>query len=216
MVAREKDDGYIRWRCKACGQRLKVKETHEGGDVMPCPRCGEIVNVPMANIAEIAKGTEMAETGDPGRLNVDPELLMKRLRGEEKAAGPGSVGGAPTLGREAWTSQTAFGRVEELDQLAAGLVRIDQESMGTVQRIYRSRELSTAERRDQIKAAGQQRRADVRELVEKRLTALRQQAASMQTKQERLNRSELDHLARLKRGAEAIELYARYVLGTEA
>ena len=98
MVAKEKDDGFIRWRCKGCGQRLKVKETHEGGDVMPCPRCGEIVNVPMGNIAEIAKGTEMAETGDPGRLNVDPELLMKRLRGDEKAEGPGSAGGAPRSG----------------------------------------------------------------------------------------------------------------------
>ncbi len=216
MVAKEKDDGFIRWRCKACGQRLKVKETREGGDVMPCPRCGEIVNVPMGNIAEIAKGTEMAETGDPGRLNVDPELLMKRLRGDEKRTGPGSAGAAPTLGREGWSAQAAFGRVEELDQLAAGLVKIDQDSMGTVQRIYRSRELSTAERRDQIRAAGKQRHEDVRQLVQKRLAALRQQAASMQAKQERLNRSELDHLARLKRGAEAIELYARYMLGGEA
>ena len=103
MAAREKDDGYIRWRCKACGQRLKVKKTYEGGDVMPCPRCGEIVNVPMGNIEAIAKGTEMAETGDPGRLNVDRELLMKRLRGDEKATGPGSVG------RSHWTSDRARG-----------------------------------------------------------------------------------------------------------
>ncbi|MHC4592964.1 MAG: FmdB family zinc ribbon protein [Planctomycetota bacterium] len=82
----QKGDGYVRFRCRACGQRLKVRDTMEGGDVIPCPKCGASVNVPLANLEAIAKQADMEETGQPGRLNVDPELLMKRLRGEGEEA----------------------------------------------------------------------------------------------------------------------------------
>jgi len=213
----EKDDGFVRWRCKACGQRLKVKKTWEGGDVMPCPKCGEMVNVPLSNLEAIAKGTEMAETGDPGRLRIDPELLRKRLGSEqEKAAGPGSVGGAPTIRREGWSAEAAFGRIQELDQLAAGVAKADQDVMGQIQRVYRSGDLSKEERHEQIKDAALQRRQEVQELVNNRLTALRQQINALEGQQQRLGRGELDHLARLKRAAEAITFYSHYVLGLKA
>jgi len=213
----EKDDGYIRWRCKACGQRLKVKKTWEGGDVMPCPKCGEMVNVPLSNLEAIAKGADMAETGKPGRLHIDPELLRKRLGSErEKAAGPGSVGGAPTIRQEAWSAQAAFGRIHELDQLAASVAKTDQDVMGQIQRIYRSGDVAKEQRHEQIKDAARQRRRELQELVNNRLTALRQQVESLESQQQRLSRSELDHLARLKRAAEAIMLYSHYVLGIKA
>ncbi len=213
----EKDDGYIRWRCKACGQRLKVKRSREGGDVMPCPKCGEMVNVPLSNLEAIAKGTEMAETGEPGRLHIDPELLRKRLASEgEKAEGPGSAGAAPTIRREGWSAQAAFGRIQELDQLAAGVAKVDQDVMGQIQRVYRGGELTKEDRHEQIKDAAQHRREEVQKLVQSRLTALQQQLKSLESQQQRLNRSELDHLARLKKASEAIMLYSCYVLGVEA
>ena len=86
----EKDDGYIRFRCRMCGKRLKVKDTIEGGNVMPCPRCGAAVTVPMGNLEAIAEGTAMPETGQPGRLNVDPELVRKRLAGEDEPTEEGT------------------------------------------------------------------------------------------------------------------------------
>ena len=76
----KKDVGHVRFRCKQCGQKLKIRKDREGGDVIQCPRCGASVNVPLVNLEAIAKGTDMAETGDPGRINVNPELLMRRLR----------------------------------------------------------------------------------------------------------------------------------------
>jgi len=48
-----KDDGYVRFRCKMCGKRLKVREDKTGGGhVIPCPRCGELVTVPLVALDE--------------------------------------------------------------------------------------------------------------------------------------------------------------------
>ncbi|MHC4789597.1 MAG: hypothetical protein ACYS8K_10415 [Planctomycetota bacterium] len=211
-----KDDGYIRWRCKSCGQRLKVRDTFEGGDVMPCPRCGVSVNVPLANIEAIAKGTDMPETGRPGRLNVDPELLRKRLAGqEERPEGPGSIGGPPTLRQEAWSPEAAFGRVEELDQLAASLSQIESDVMGQVQRLYRDRELDDEAREQQVKEAGRMRREDIRELLQKRMAGIQSQARHLQRAYSRLNPSQQEHMDRLKRAFEALKFYGQHVLGID-
>jgi DNA-directed RNA polymerase subunit RPC12/RpoP len=212
----QKDDGYVRFRCRSCGQKLKVRRTYEGGNVVPCPRCGTQVNVPLANLEAIAEGADMPETGQPGRINVDPDLLMKRLRGEdEQRSGPGSVGGAPTLREAPWSPDAAFGRIKELDQLGAALAKLDGELIGEFQRIYRNKELQPREREEQVRDAAEGRAADQSELLANRLAALRRQMRSLETGHERLNRSELQHLERLKRAQEAIRLYGRHVLGLE-
>jgi len=213
MAENQKDDGFIRFRCKACGQRLKVKKTWEGGEVMPCPRCGELVNVPLANLESIAKAADMAETGQPGRLNVDPELLRKRLGVEgQGGSGAGTAGVAPTLRREGWSPQAAFGRIQELDQLAAGLTQINNNLMGELQRIYRNSDLTPEQREEQVKRAARQQRADILKLVKARLLAAQQKVQALQGRRG-LNPSEVDHMARLERALEAVRLYARHVLG---
>ncbi|MHC4789170.1 MAG: hypothetical protein ACYS8K_08230 [Planctomycetota bacterium] len=215
-MAAKKDDGYIRFRCRACGQKLKVRKTMEGGDVMPCPKCGTSVNVPMANLEAIAKATDMPETGQPGRLNVDPDLLMRRLQGEGgKAEGPGSLGGPPTLRQGAWSSQAAFGRVQEVDQLGAALTEIEQDAMGQVQRVFRDADLDEGQREEQVKEAGRIRREDARQLLQRRLAGLRGQLQRLQSGGDRLTPPQEAHLARLRRAAEAIRLYGRYMLGID-
>lgn len=210
------DDGYVRFRCGECGQKLKAKKTSEGGDVMPCPRCGATVTVPLMNLQSIAKGTDMAETGQPGRLNVDPELVLKRLRGEgEKAGGPGSVGGPPSLRQDVRGSLDAFGRVQELDQLAASLSKVDGNAMGQVQRIYRNRELNAAQREVQVQQVADRRRQDIRELLANRLAGMRMDVRSLDAQRQRLMRSDLDRLDRMKLACEALEFYARHVLGIQ-
>lgn len=213
----KKDDGYVRFRCKGCGQRLKIRDSYEGGNVIQCPGCGATVNVPLANLEAIASGTEMAETGQPGRLNVDPDLLLRRLGGKGgESAEPGSVGGPPTLRQAPWSPRAAFGRVQALDQLGASLAKIDQELMGQIQPLYRQQDLSAKDREQQVKQAALLRRKEIRNLVANRLRALSEQARSLQANTERLSRAELDHLERLKLAQEAIGFYSRYVLGLES
>lgn len=211
------DDGYIRFRCRTCGKRLKVKDTIEGGNVVPCPGCGAAVTVPMGNLEAIAEGTAMPETGQPGRLNVDPELLRKRLKGEgEQREGPGSVGGPPTLRQGAWNPVTAFGRITELDQIAAALVKIDEDLMGQIQRLYRKEDQSAEDRELEIKVAGERRRDEIRQLLQNRLQHARQQLRRLESMEHRLGRGEMDQLQRLRMAVEAMELYARYVHDVEA
>ena len=212
----EKDDGYLRFSCRMCGKRLKVKSTVEGGNVLPCPRCGASVTVPMGNLEAIAEGTAMDETGDPGRLNLDPELLMKRLRGEdEKRDGPGSVGGGPTLRESSWDPMAAFGRILELDQLGAALTKIDEDVMGQIQRLYRQKDQTLEDREQEIKVAGERRRDEIRQLVQNRIQNTRLQVRRLASMENRLERSELDNLQRLRRTVEAMELYARHVHGID-
>jgi DNA-directed RNA polymerase subunit RPC12/RpoP len=210
----EKDDGYIRFRCSECGQRLKVRSTREGGDVLPCPKCGAPVNVPLTNLEAIAKGTEMPETGAPGRININPDLLRKRLQGE-KPAGTGLTGGPPTLRQGRWSAETAYARIQELDQLAASLSKIDEDVMGQIQRLYRNPDLDESQRAELVKQTAERRAKDIRNLLGNRLVSLRMELRSMEAQRERLMRSDLDRLERLRRACEAMELYARHILGVE-
>jgi len=212
----KEDDGYIRFQCKQCGQRLKIRSDREGGGVMQCPRCGASVNIPMANIQEIAKGAEMAETGQPGRLNVNPDLLMKRLRGEDgKKTGPGSRGGAPTLRDGPWNASAAFSRDVHLDQLVAALTKIDQEVLGQIQKLYRERGLGPEERALQFEVIGDRRRNEIRDLLSNRLFILQQEIRTMEAQRDRLMRSDLERLEALKLAHQALTLYGQHVLGVQ-
>ena len=212
----KKNDGYIRFRCRNCDKRLKVKDTVEGGNVISCPSCGAAVTVPMANLEAIAEGTAMEETGLPGRLNVDPELLRKRLSGEDEArSGPGSVGGPPTLHQGEWNPMSAFGRIVELDQLAAAIIKVNDDMMGQVQRLFRKADQSPEDREQEVKVAAERRQDELRKLFESRLLTVRHRAHRLQAMEHRLSRAEMDDLVRSKAAAEALELYARYVYGIE-
>lgn len=203
----KKDDGYIRWRCKECGQRLKVREDREGGEVMPCPRCGTLTNVPLVNIDAIAQATNMEETGMPGRLNVDKEVLKQRLTQE---GGPAAAGGAPTLKQDKWSIQAAFGRITELDEVLASLRKSDEDFMGQVQRMYRDPELEAEDRKAEVKKAAETRRREVAALFQGRMETMDRRIRSLDGMKHRLGRDEMDDLERLKRAFEAVRLVAGY------
>jgi len=211
-----KDDGYVRFRCKECGQRLKLRKDREGGNVIQCPKCGAPVNVPLANIEQIAKSADMVETGQPGRLNVNTELLMKRLRGDEpKAAGPGSVGGAPTLREDKWSGSGSFSRMTELDQVVASISKIDQEAQGQIQRLYREQGISPEERAMQFEVIAGRRRDEIKKMLDNRLWSVGQDVRRLSAMRERLSREEADRLAALERAQEALVLYGRHICGLD-
>lgn len=215
MTAKD-GDGYIRWRCKSCGQKLKVKESYEGGNVIRCPRCGEPTTVPLVNLDAIAEGTDMEETGKPGQLQLDPDRLIKQLRGEEERSGePGSPGSKPSLRDKPWSPGKAFGRIEELDQLGGAITKIDQETMGEVQRLYRDPQLKAGQRAEQMKAAGEHRNQRLRELLEVRLETIQEKIRPLDEGHERLTQVQLNTRDRLKRAYEALRFYGRYILGVD-
>ncbi len=212
----QKSDGYIRWRCKSCNQRLKVSEDYEGGNVIQCPRCGANVNVPMANIDAIAAGADMPETGQPGRLHIDREKLMDALQGDRRDPNaPGSIGSSPSVRDSGWNPTTAFNRLDQLDQVAAALVKIDQATMGDVQRIFRNPELSFSQREAQVRNSAESRRRDIQRLVRDSLAGMRLKIGQLEGVRSKLMRSQLAELERLTRAVEAVELYTRHVLGVE-
>ncbi len=212
----EKSDGYIRWRCKSCNQKLKVSENYEGGNVIQCPRCGASVNVPMANIDAIAAGADMPETGQPGRLHIDREKLMDSLQGDRRdPKAPGSVGSSPSVRDGGWNPTTAFGRLDQLDQLAASLVKIEQATMGDVQRIFRNPELDARQREAQVQSSAESRRREIQRLVRDSLAGMRLKISQMEGVRSKLMRSQIVELERLTRAVEALELYTRHVLGVE-
>ncbi len=216
MAAEEKDDGYVRFYCDSCGKRLKIKNTYDGGHVVRCPSCGQQVNVPLANIQAVADATLMDETGKPGQLQLDPEKLMERLRGSDtERDGPGSPGSTPSLREGPWSAEKAFGRMEELDHLMEAVVRTEQEALGDLQRLYRKTDLNPSQRAQYVRDAGEHRRNRLKELVQNRIQAVKQEVRSMEPRHENLNKSELRHLKRLRKTLEAMRFYSRFVLRIE-
>jgi hypothetical protein len=205
-VAEQKDDGYIRWRCKACGQKLKVRKSYEGGNVIKCPSCGQMTNVPIGNLEAVAESTDMEETGRPGQLQLDPKKLMERLQG------PGSQGSTPSLKEGPWSASAAFGRLVELDQLGTAIVKIEQETLGEIQRLYRNRELNASQRAEEVESAAAYRKDQLRELLKNRMRAVKDKISPMEARHENLSKAELTHLKKLRRALEAIRFYGRYVL----
>jgi DNA-directed RNA polymerase subunit RPC12/RpoP len=208
----EKNDGYIRWRCKECGQRLKVREDREGGEVMPCPRCGTLTNVPLSNIDAIAQATEMEETGMPGRLNVNKDILKQRLTQE---GGVASMGGAPTLKQDKWSISAAFGRITELDELLASLRKGEEDFMGQIQRLYRDPDVDRDARREEVKKTAQDYRRELAKVFQGRMEAMDKRIRSMEAMKHRLGREEMDELERLKRAFEAVRLVAGFGFGVK-
>ena len=101
----QKDDGYIRFRCPGCGKRLKVRNTTEGGTVIPCPSCHASVVTPMADLAAIAAGGAKSGEEWQEKLNVDPGKVLERL-GVGGAGGAGSTTpSAPSAGSRRATAE---------------------------------------------------------------------------------------------------------------
>jgi DNA-directed RNA polymerase subunit RPC12/RpoP len=211
-MAEKTEDGYIRWRCKSCGQKLKVKESYEGGNVINCPRCWATVTVPLSNIDAIAEGSELEETGEPGRIKIDRDKLMSVLEErEERAREPGSAGSTPSVQSVSWDLEAAFGRVRELDQFVSTVRKIDQEVVGEIQRLYRNPDLQPETRYRRIREAARGRLEEIKDLLQHRLGALAVKLDRLEGRHQTKARD--TDIQKTELAIEALKLYTRFVLG---
>jgi hypothetical protein len=215
-MRRAKDDGYIRWYCKSCNHRLKVKSASAGGNIIRCPFCSELTTVPVGNLEEVVESAQMEETGRPGHIQLDPEKLLSRLQGErEKGVGPGSAGSAPSLRTVPWSEDAAFAPIQELNDILPGIGRVEEETIGDLQRIYRNRKLNPSQRAEQVKEAAEMRARKLGELVTGRFKTVGREVSSMEARHRELSKAQLAELGRRRRVMESLQFYGRYVLGAD-
>jgi len=220
-MAAEKDDGYIRFQCPNCGRRLKMRNTYEGGNVIPCPRCQSMVVTPMGNLDAIVGGQHKGQAEWLNKLNVDPDTVLTRLQAEgvrnvndAETVGPRPEPGAPVR-PSGPIGLTKLARIKELDQLDAAITKINDESMGRVQKIYREEGLTSSERAEQIKEMADWRKTDLRKAFRSVMTVLRRDLAGLESRSAKLSRAEGQERLRLRAALEAVQLYGRFVHGLD-
>jgi len=216
-MVEQKDDGYIRFHCRMCGKRLKIKKELEGGGTVKCPRCGELVTVPFANLEAIAQAEGLSD--DTARKNInrlDPDLLMRQLRGDEnggkKGNGAASAGTAPT---RKWTPELTYGTIEALDSLRARLNKIEDDTVGDIQRLLRMREKPRDEILSELDKIAQDRQKEVRDYCRGRLQDLKEKLRALEAHKGVLGPAAVQRLDKLQRSVDALELYLFRVLHLE-
>ena len=195
-----KDSGdYVRFRCKACGKRLKVRAEHEGGDIIPCPRCHSPVTVPIANpaaiLGEAASGRPAATIPEPGAETspADPTVA---------ASGPGR-----------WSPDATLGRLRELDSLRAMVARVDEATVETIQRMLRQPKLERDVILPEVRRIAWQREEAVRAAVSSHRNDVEAKIKEAEGRPGSLTQPAQKRLAMLKRSLAALNLYVRFVLG---
>jgi predicted RNA-binding Zn-ribbon protein involved in translation (DUF1610 family) len=228
MAARsdiQKDDGYVRFHCHACGKRLKVKSSYEGGAVVPCPKCQASVVVPLANLEAIAsEGKGEAETKAwLRRLNIRPDDLRRRLNtpdvpvsDEDRKTPRPLQGGPPSIRVNLRAATGAFERIPQLDQLSARVKQIEDECIVGIQRLFRNKDLTADQRKRRIKELGENRRRDIQRAIKDILSAIEIDMRPLKVSASRLSREQLDKRDTMEAAQEAIKLYAYYVCGMQA
>lgn len=223
-----KNDGYIRFQCKACGKRLKVRDKYEGGTVVPCPRCHASVVVPLANLDAIARRHRPDDEDEEwmGRLDVRPDALRERLGtpdipfSEADLARPEwkrrmmaqeAPAGGPTLN----LPTRAFERIPQLDSLSARIKQIEDECVGDLQRMFRNPDITAEQRARRARELADGRRRDIQRAVEDILAAVRHDLSPLKVSLSRLSRSELKRRETLEAAEEGITLYAQNIYGLD-
>ena len=210
----QRADGYIRFRCSQCGQRLKIRDTFEGGVVIPCPNCQASVVTPMANLESITSGAREGEPEWLDQVTVDPAEVRRSFhqkQREEQAAQSPSAARKRGFG----SAEAAFSRIVELDQLLAAVRGIDDKVMGRIQRLYRKEDTSSSSRAQRIEELAVRRRKDLQDMFKNKLAIIRRELAPLQANHERLGTRDLRRLEGLTLALEAVQLCVRYIYGID-
>jgi len=217
-MADEKDDGYIRFYCNSCGKRLKIRKTYEGGGFVRCPRCGEQVTVPLANIEKIAQAPGLSDDTDRKNINrLDPDLLLRQLReGDEGFEGKSKGAAPPAAGPSGkWRPELTYGMIEELDSIRAQLNKIEDEVVAEMQRLLRIREMPREDVLKEMRLIAEQRREEIGKLCRERLEDVKRKYRELEARKGVLKGAAVQRLDKLERTVDALEMYFHGVLGLD-
>ena len=206
-MAREKDDGYIRFRCKECGKKLKVKAQYEGGHVIACPRCHSTITVPIAGPDAMLNAAVSAKTpaGDV-RPTADPSPSQREKA--EDAARELQV----AAGGRRWRPDASLNRLQELDRLRATLGRLDDETVERIQRMLRQPKLEEDEISLKMRRIAEQRAEAIQDAVTAHSNEIKSKIRQLEARRTGLPEPAFRGLDRLKKALVALDLYARIVL----
>ena len=211
-MAKQKDDGYVRFRCKMCGSKLKVKKTSAGGNVVPCPSCGETVVVPFGDMSALAEARELTDDSDRKNVALDPDALVGYLEEADKAFQAKEQPSEPPAGA-AWRSKRAFTRVDELDNLRQKLNGIEDETVETLQRMLRQEDVPEDQLSREVDNISSQRRQQIGQLLGQRRLDLTQKLEKLKAVSGRLKPLEQERIGELERALRVLDLYVSRVLG---
>jgi len=218
-MAEQKDDGYIRFSCRYCGKRMKVRKEQGGGDTIACPRCGEPVTVPVTNLEDIADADELLDKTKGGESKgLDPGQLLQQLKEEQDQMGQKSEkpGKEHEEGRgevRKWRPERYLGRIDELDHLRTRLNQFEDDAVEDLQRLLQDKEMSKKEKLKEVDNIARERRDKIRNHCRERLDDLKKKRKKLKDREGVLGAKAAQRLDQLNRTIKAMRLYLGRVLG---
>jgi hypothetical protein len=182
------------------------------------------VVVPLGNLEAIASEAR-GEGKDKEwlrRLNIRPEDLRRRLKEEDipvserdrrKPKMP--EGGPPSIRLNLRPRTGAFERIPQLDQLSTRVKQIEDECLGSIQRLFRNADITADQRKRRIRELAENRRGDIKRAIEDIMSAIEIDMRPLKVASSRLSREQLDKRETMEAAQEAIRLYALYFFGVE-
>jgi len=204
-------DGYIRFRCKNCFKRLKVKADIAGGDAIPCPFCGNTVVVPFGEAAQ----ADLEE--GPGTAPEPPSRPLPtghRFGGGKKSKG----GGRPLRMRAAaegpgWRPLIAKReRIKDLDDLHKSLMRIMEESLAQSHAVLLDEKMKVEDRISKLQEIGKKRELSLKKKVIQYRENVRRRLKDMLADPQKMGPTGMKEISELKADAESVDLYTSFVL----
>jgi len=185
------DQDYVRFRCKACGKKLKVKLVDEGGQIISCPRCRSPVNVPLAGLpADLSGGAPQHEGPGPkaGREGVEAPV------------------GVP------WVPKVALRHLPDFDKFTAAVEKIDADKIEAVRRLVGEAVPSDEELDLEVRRIGKQQAEEMQGLVLRSAQAMKEKLRELEGPGRPLSTYESLRVRELKASLVLVQAYARHVL----
>ena len=188
-----KDDGYVRFRCTVCGKKLKVKATDEGGHIITCPRCRGSVNAPLVG-PEAQRASASLGNGE-----ADPEAAS-------------ALAEEPPAPRRAGNHRAGLRRLDALDSFWSAVEQLDRRVLERMQRLLRRPGLSEADVMREMRAIGERRTSEMRDIALRHLETLREKQREVQNSTGRSTTPASERREELRWSVVFLENCVRHVL----
>ncbi|HOX40140.1 MAG TPA: hypothetical protein PL033_19320 [Candidatus Brocadiia bacterium] len=221
-------DGYIRFRCKNCFKRLKIKAEVSGGDAIPCPFCGNTVVIPFGEGAQAELGDELAPhpTGGTSQNVMDvgggteqigaPEPPRRPLpsRGPIRKSGDDrTLKMRSTSSGLGWRPQLVKrDRIKDIDDLHKSMIHVMDENLAQAHSVLLDERIPMEEKLAKLQNIGKQRETNLRKKIIQYRDQLRDRLRRMMSDPRKMGPSGMREITELKSDIEAVDLFTSFVL----